>query len=237
MKPVTVLVVDDEADLLDLIRFNLERRGYQVLTAADGVSALELAARHVPDLIILDLLLPQMNGREVAGTLKRDAALRSIPIIMLTALSQEADVITGLQLGADDYVTKPFSIDVLLARVSAVLRRGDSPIEEKLAVRAGAILIDRARHRVEVSGQEIGLTLTEYKLLDALVAARSRVLSRDQLMSKVMGPDVAVTDRTIDVHITSLRRKLGEARDLVETVRGVGYRFADVWSRAPALTS
>ena len=237
MNPATVLVVDDEADLVDLIRFNLERRSYEVFSAGDGVTALELARRHVPDLIILDLLLPQMNGREVAGALKRDAALRTIPIIMLTALSQEADVITGLQLGADDYVTKPFSIDVLLARVSAVLRRGEGPIDEKSAIRAGPVMIDRARHRVEVGGQEVGLTLTEYKLLDSLVSAKSRVLSRDQLMSKVMGPDVAVTDRTIDVHITSLRRKLGEARDLVETVRGVGYRFADVWSRAPALTS
>jgi len=237
MKPATILVVDDEADLVDLIRFNLERRSYQVVTASDGITALEIAARRLPDLIILDLLLPQMNGREVAAALKRDTALRSIPIIMLTALTQEADIITGLQLGADDYVTKPFSIEVLLARVSAVLRRGESPTDDKSVVRAGSIIIDRARHRVEVSGQEVGLTLTEYKLLDALVAARSRVLSRDQLMSKVMGPDVAVTDRTIDVHITSLRRKLGDARDLVETVRGVGYRFADVWSRTPALTA
>lgn len=228
----TILVVDDQADLTDLIKFNLERKGHRVITAADGETALQLAHSRLPDLIILDLMLPKKNGREVAIALRSDAATRAIPIIMLTALSAENDVVLGLQIGADDYVTKPFSVEVLLARVSAVLRRGSDTPDERLMLRAGPISIDRGRHLIEVDGQPVGVTLTEFRLLEALISARSRVLSRDQLMSKVMGPDIAVTDRTIDVHITSLRRKLGVHRDLVETVRGVGYRFADVWQAA-----
>ena len=230
MQPHTILVVDDEPDLLDLIKFNLERRHYRVLTAADGETAVEIARRHCPDLVILDILLPKKSGRDVAALLKNDSATKLIPVIMLTALSAESDVITGLQLGADDYVTKPFSMEVLVARVAAVLRRPSAPSDEKSIIRAGPVMIDRGRHTVEIENEPLSLTLTEYRILDALVSARSRVLSRDQLMSKAMGPDIAVTDRTIDVHITSLRRKLGEHRDLVETVRGVGYRFADVWA-------
>ena len=232
MQP-TILVVDDERDLVELIKFNLERHRYQVLAAHDGEAALEIARRSDPDLVILDLLLPRKSGREVAAALKSEPATRSIPIIMLTALSGEGDIVTGLQIGADDYVTKPFSVEVLLARVAAVLRRQPVGADERSVVRAGPIRIDRGRHTIEVDGLAVSVTLTEFRLLEALVGARSRVLSRDQLMTKAMGPDVAVTDRTIDVHITSLRRKLGPHRELVETVRGVGYRFADVWQEAP----
>jgi len=232
MQNATILVVDDEADLTDLIKFNLERQHYRVITASDGETALQLARDRNPDLIVLDLLLPQKSGREVAVALKTDLATRNIPIIMLTALCSEGDVVLGLQIGADDYVTKPFSVEVLLARVAAVLRRRSSPAEEKAVLRAGPVLIDRGRHAVEIDSCPIAVTLTEFRLLEALVSAKSRVLTRDQLMSKAMGPDIAVTDRTIDVHITSLRRKLGSHRDLVETVRGVGYRFADVWQAA-----
>lgn len=228
----TILVVDDQADLTDLIKFNLERKGHRVLTAADGESALQTARSRLPDLIILDLMLPKKNGREVAIALRSEPSTRGIPIIMLTALSAENDVVLGLQIGADDYVTKPFSVEVLMARVAAVLRRGSDAPDEKLTLRAGPVSIDRGRHSVEVDGRPVTVTLTEFRLLEALINARSRVLSRDQLMSKAMGPDVAVTDRTIDVHITSLRRKLGDQRELVETVRGVGYRFADVWQGA-----
>lgn len=228
----TILVVDDQADLTDLIKFNLERKGHRVLTAADGESALQTARSRLPDLIILDLMLPKKNGREVAIALRSEPSTRGIPIIMLTALSAENDVVLGLQIGADDYVTKPFSVEVLMARVTAVLRRGSDAPDEKLTLRAGPVSIDRGRHSVEVDGRPVTVTLTEFRLLEALINARSRVLSRDQLMSKAMGPDVAVTDRTIDVHITSLRRKLGDQRELVETVRGVGYRFADVWQGA-----
>lgn len=228
----TILFVEDEKDLLELVKFNLERRGYQVLTCSDGETAIESAQRHAPDLIILDLLLPKKSGREVAAALKADPTTRPIPIIMLTALSSDMDVLMGFQIGADDYVPKPFSIEVLLARVAAVLRRRAPAASEKSVLRAGPITIDRARYVVEVDGQPVAVTITEFRMLDALVSARSRVLTRDQLMSKALGPDIAVADRTIDVHITSLRRKLGPRRELLETVRGVGYRFADVWRPA-----
>lgn len=224
-----ILVVDDEQDLVEAIRFNLERSQYKVLTAGDGESAIDLATRERPDLILLDIMLPRVNGRDVTLALKGNSATRNIPIIMLTALTGENDVVLGLQIGADDYVTKPFSMEVMLARVAAVLRRKAAGGEKETVLRAGPVLVDRARHIIEVDGTAIQVTLTEFRLLEALVTARSRVLSRDQLMAKAMGPDIAVTDRTIDVHITSLRRKLGRHRDLVETVRGVGYRFADVW--------
>jgi two-component system phosphate regulon response regulator PhoB len=229
MTGATILVVDDELDLLETIKFNLERTHYRVLDARDGQAALEIARKEHPDLIILDLMLPRMSGQEVTVALKGDDATRHIPIVMLTARSEESDIVVGLQLGADDYVTKPFSIQVLLARVAAVLRRRASRTEAVEVLKAGPVTIDRGRHIVTIDEQTVPMTLTEFRLLEALVMARARVLSRDRLMERVMGPDVAVTDRTIDVHVTSLRRKLGAHRDLVETVRGVGYRFADVW--------
>ena len=232
MTTKTVLVVDDEQDLVESIRFNLERHHYRVLTAHDGDSAVDIARRESPDLLVLDLLLPKRSGRDVTVALKTDEATRHIPIIMLTAMTGEQDVVMGLQLGADDYVPKPFSMDVLLARVAAVLRRRAAAPDMSGVVHAGPITIDRHRHVVQADGAPIAMTLTEFRLLDALIASKSRVLSRDQLMAKAIGPDIAVTDRTIDVHITSLRRKLGAHRDLVETVRGVGYRFADVWHEA-----
>ena len=224
-----ILVVEDEADLLEAIRFNLERNKYSVLTASDGQAAIETATREKPDLVLLDLMLPRVNGRDVTVSLKSNSSTKSIPIIMLTAMSAENDVVLGLQIGADDYVTKPFSMEVLLARVAAVLRRKGGAVEKDAVLKAGPVHVDRSRHVVELDGSPIPVTLTEFRLLEALISARSRVLSRDQLMAKAMGPDVAVTDRTIDVHITSLRRKLGNHRELVETVRGVGYRCADVW--------
>lgn len=227
----TILVVDDETDLVELIKFNLERSHFRVATAHDGEAALTAARRSRPDLILLDLMLPKVSGQEVAVALKRDPATQGIPIIMLTAMSDESDVVVGLQVGADDYVTKPFSMKVLMARVAAVLRRGAAGEDVAGVLSAGPVSIDRGRHVVEVDGAPVDLTRTEFRLLEALVAARSRVLTRDQLVDRAMGPGVAVTDRTIDVHVTSLRRKLGSHRDLVETVRGVGYRFADVWRR------
>lgn len=233
MANARILVVDDEQDLVESIRFHLERNRYKVLAAADGETAIDLAGRERPDLILLDIMLPRVNGRDVILALKNNAATKSIPIIMLTALTSESDVVLSLQLGADDYVTKPFSMDVLLARVAAVLRRRSATSDKEIVLKAGPIVVDRSRHVVELEGQPVPVTLTEFRLLEALVAARSRVLSRDQLMAKAMGPDIAVTDRTIDVHVTSLRRKLGRHRDLVETVRGVGYRFADIWQGEP----
>jgi two-component system phosphate regulon response regulator PhoB len=224
-----VLVVDDEKDLLDLIAYNLQRNGYHVLTATSGDKALELASSQKPDLILLDLMLPGMSGTEVARKLKADPETAGIPIIMLTAKSEETDVVVGLTLGADDYVTKPFSMKILLARLNTVLRRSESAnaTPEAGMLKAGPLSIDASKHEVFVNGELIKLTLTEFKLLISLVAARGRVLTRDQLMDKAMGTDVFVTDRAIDVHITAIRKKLGAASWLVRTVRGVGYSVQD----------
>ena len=225
-----VLVVDDEKDLVDLISYNLTRGGFEVLTAYDGKDALELAQREIPDLVVLDLMLPGLDGTEVARRLKADPRTASVPIVMLTAKGEETDVVVGLTIGADDYVTKPFSMKILLARVNTVLRRGEGPeagAGEGGVLRAGPLLIDMSKHEVTVDGEPVRLTLTEFKLLTALVSARGRVLTRDQLMDKAMGTDVFVTDRAIDVHVTAIRKKLGAANWLVHTVRGVGYRLQE----------
>ncbi len=225
----TVLVVDDEKDLVDLIGYNLARHGYRVLTAHDGETALELARRESPDLVLLDLMIPGIDGAEVARRLRGDASTAAMPIIMLTARGEETDVVVGLTLGADDYITKPFSMKILLARLNTVLRRGDRPAgdENQGTLRAGPLTIDFARHEITAGENQVRLTLTEFKLLAALAAGRGRVLTRDQLMDKAMGSDVFVTDRAIDVHVTAIRRKLGEYHWLVRTVRGVGYRLRD----------
>lgn len=227
-----ILVVEDEKDLNDLIKINLERNGYQAFTASDGNTALEIAAREIPDLILLDLMMPGIDGTEVARRLKADPATANIPIVMLTAKSEETDVVVGLTIGADDYVTKPFSMKILLARLSTVLRRKDpatasGSVDSSALLKAGPLTIDPSKHEVTVNGTAVKLTLTEFKLLSALVTARGRVLSRDQLMDKAMGVDISVTDRAIDVHVTAIRKKLGEASYLIHTVRGVGYRLAD----------
>lgn len=223
-----VLVVDDERDLTELISFNLQRNGYEVLVANSGTDALETARRELPDLLVLDLMLPGIDGTEVTRRLKSDPRTEAIPIIMLTAKGEETDIVVGLTLGADDYVTKPFSMKVLLARLATVLRRTEAPapVEQGL-LRAGPVSIDTSKHEVQVNDQPVRFTLTEFKLLAALVGARGRVLTRDQLMDKAMGTDVFVTDRAIDVHVTAIRKKLGEASWLIHTVRGVGYRLRD----------
>lgn len=225
----TVLVVDDERDLLDLVSYNLARGGYTVLTATDGSDALEIAMRERPNLILLDLMLPGIDGTEVARRLRSEPRTATIPIIMLTAKAEEIDIVVGLTVGADDYVTKPFSMKVLLARVQAALRReetGAASAEEEL-VRVGPLTIDSSRHDATIDGKSIRLTLTEFRLLSAIVTARGRVLNRNQLMDKAIGTGVFVTDRAIDVHITSIRKKLGAAQWLIHTVRGVGYRLQE----------
>jgi DNA-binding response OmpR family regulator len=186
----------------------------------------------VPDLVVLDLMLPGIDGTEVARRLKADARTAQVPIIMLTAKGEETDVVVGLTLGADDYVTKPFSMKILLARLSTVLRRAEQSASPDAAaetgvLKAGPLTIDTSKHEVSVNGEPARLTLTEFKLLTALVNARGRVLTRDQLMDKAMGADVFVTDRAIDVHVTAIRKKLGAANWLVHTVRGVGYRLQE----------
>jgi two-component system phosphate regulon response regulator PhoB len=227
----TILVVDDEKDLVDLISYNLQRNGYRVLTADSGDAALVIARRDKPDLVLLDLMLPGTSGTEVARQLRADSRTAHLPIVMLTAKSEETDVIVGLTLGADDYVTKPFSMKILLARLNTVLRRADqagsAAVPSEAPLRAGPLAIDPAKHEVTVDGEPIKLTLTEFKLLSALVAARGRVLNRDQLMDKAMGVDIAVTDRAIDVHVTAIRKKLGAANWLIRTVRGVGYSLQE----------
>ncbi|MEM8874022.1 MAG: response regulator transcription factor [Planctomycetota bacterium] len=224
-----VLIVDDERDLVELVTHNLNRNGYRTIAASDGRSALAMARSEQPDLIVLDVMMPNLDGHEVARRLKAEPSTATIPIIMLTAKAEETDEIVGLKIGADDYVTKPFSMKVLMARMESVLRRGgtDAGSENESQLKAGPLLIDHAKHEVFVNERQVKLTLTEFKLLAALVEAGGRVLSRDRLMDKAMGTDVFVTDRAIDVHVTAIRKKLGDASWLVHTVRGVGYRLQD----------
>jgi two-component system phosphate regulon response regulator PhoB len=221
-----IVVVEDERDMADLVATRLKREGYKVELAHDGAEGFNLIRSDPPDLVLLDIMLPGMAGTEIARKLRDDPRTAGVPIIMLTAKSEESDIVVGLKFGADDYVTKPFSLSVLVARIDAVLRRsaGGAP-QGQAAFRAGPLLIDPQRYSVELDGEPLALTLTEFRLLAALAAAHGRVLSRNQLMDQAIGMDAVVTDRTIDVHITTLRRKLGRARDFVQTVRGVGYRF------------
>jgi two-component system phosphate regulon response regulator PhoB len=219
-----VLVVDDEKDLADLLSYNLRKAGYEVGTAATGLRALQAVADRRPDLIILDLMLPELSGTEVAGRIRSNPETATIPIVMLTAKGEEVDQLVGLTVGADDYVTKPFSTKVLLARVEAVLRRASRPADGREVVTLGPIVLDMQTHDVTVDGAAVKLTLTEFRLLSSLIAAGGRVLSRALLMSRAMGPGVTVTERTIDVHITAVRKKLGPHAGIVKTVRGVGYR-------------
>jgi two-component system phosphate regulon response regulator PhoB len=219
----SVLVVEDEADLADLVCFNLQREGYSCRSCSDGAAALEEIHRHSPDLIILDRMLPEMSGDELITRLRQDSQKREIPVIMLTAKAEEADELIGLTLGADDYVRKPFSMKLLLARVEAVLRRRRHSTDHPEAVTVGPIGLDRSRHEVTVNDVPVSLTATEFGVLQSLINAGGRVLSREQLIDAVLGPVVAVTDRTIDVHIAALRKKLGDASAWIQTVRGVGY--------------
>lgn len=228
----TVLVVEDEQDLADLIAFNLEREGYTVRRAASGDAALADARRNPPDLMLLDRMLPSLSGDEVASEIRRDPSLAATPILMLTAKAEESDVLVGFALGADDYVTKPFSMKVLLARVNAMLRRGDgAPFDADAVLREGPFVLDRDRHELRVNDQPIGVTATEFRLLGTLMTASGRVLDRASLIDRVLGQGAVVLDRTIDVHITSLRKKLsaadasGDAAAWIQTVRGVGYSF------------
>jgi two-component system phosphate regulon response regulator PhoB len=221
-----IVIVEDEHDMADLVATRLQREGYKVDVAHDGIEGFDLIRSEPPDLVLLDIMLPGMSGTEIATRLRDDPRTVGVPIIMLTAKSEESDIVVGLKFGADDYVTKPFSMSVLMARIDALLRRAASPqAPAKAAFRAGPLLIDQQRYMVELDGKPLALTLTEFRLLAALAAGNGRVLTRNQLMDQAIGLDVVVTDRNIDVHITMLRRKLGKARDFIQTVRGVGYKF------------
>ena len=220
-----ILVVEDEADLSDIIAFNLQRAGHTPIQARDGAEGLSLAKRERPDLLILDLMLPKMDGLEVARRLRAEPTTASIPIIMLTARADERDQLTGLATGADDYITKPFSIPVLMARVEAVLRRTGAAANMSVAA-VGPVKVDLDTHEVSVDDSEVRLTTTEFKLLTALMQADGRVLTRQELISRAMGPGIRVTDRAIDVHLAAVRKKLGSHGGLIRTVRGVGYRMS-----------
>lgn len=221
-----VLAVDDEADILTLLDYNLSKAGFAVIQAEDGPEAIELAKREKPDIIILDLMMPSMEGTEVCKILKKDDATSHIPIIMLTAKGEEVDRIVGLELGADDYITKPFSPRELILRVKAVLKRGRKQEQAKVIAK-NRIRIDTERNAVFVDKKPIELTAIEFKLLVELATSDGRVLSRDNLLDRVWGKDCYVTDRTVDTHIRRLREKLGKAADHIETVRGFGYRFGE----------
>jgi len=227
MSKTHILVVDDEEDILELVRYNLAKEGYQVDCVASGEEALKLAKSKHPDLIILDLMLPGVDGFDVCKQLKRDIETASIPVVMLTAKGEDADIVAGLELGADDYITKPFSPRVLTARIRAALRRGVGEEESDTVLRLRNIIINPTRHEVTVNGQPIDLTVTEFGILHFLARRPGWVYSRNQIISGVKGSDYAVTERSVDVQITGLRKKLGEAGQYLETVRGVGYRFKD----------
>ena len=222
-----VLIVDDEEDLVELVRYNLEQEGFQVSSALDGESGIAAAFREIPDAIIIDLMLPGIDGLEVCRRLRNDARTARIPIIILTAKSAELDRILGLELGADDYVTKPFSPRELLARIKAVLRRASAPQPQTDIICRDRLTINLARREVTCAGKPVSLTATEFRLLQFLASNAGRVFSRAQLIDRGLGHDVSVVERTIDVHITSLRKKLGSCGDLIETVRGFGYRFRE----------
>ena len=223
-----ILVVDDEEDILELVRFNLAREGYHVLCALSGEEALEKARKEQPDLLVLDLMLPGMDGLEVARALKQDAGTKEIPIIMLTAKGEEIDVVTGLELGADDYMTKPFSPRILLARVRAVLRRKakEAPDDDSV-LRIHDLTIHPGRREVTVGGEPVPLTYTEFAVLNFLARRPGWVFTRYQIVDAVRGDDYPVTDRSVDVQIVGLRKKLGAGKKYIETVRGVGYRFKE----------
>jgi two-component system phosphate regulon response regulator PhoB len=223
-----ILVVDDEEDILELVRHNLAREGYQVVCVATGEKAVEKARSDKPDLIVLDLMLPGIDGLQVARNLKDDAGTRQIPIIMLTAKGEEADIVTGLELGADDYVTKPFSPRVLLARIRAVLRRQDKKKEDDGSIlQINEITIHPGRRSVTVDNDPVELTYTEFQVLYYLAKRPGWVFTRSQIVDAVRGSDYPVTDRSVDVQIVGLRKKLGACGDYIETVRGVGYRFKE----------
>jgi len=222
-----IQVIDDEPDLLELVRVNLDQAGFQVDTAKSGREALAAARRSPPDLIVLDWMLPDLKGTEVCRRIRSDPALAHLPIIMLTAKAAEVDRIVGFEVGADDYVTKPFSPRELTLRISAILRRRErEPVTAELYAR-GPIRLDKGRFRCFVGEQEVMLTAKEFGLLAELMQRPGRVATRDELLDTVWGRDVTVSARTIDTHLKRLREKLGEAGSMIETVRGVGYRFAE----------
>ena len=225
-KPL-VLCIDDEQNILELLSFNLEASGYDTVTATSGTAGLEQAVSKSPALILLDLMLPDMDGTEVCRQLKAGPTTASIPIIMLTAKDSEVDKILGLELGADDYITKPFSVRELIARVKALLRRAAPQNEEEGILHVGGLTIDVGNYEAFRNGEKLSLTLKEFELLKLLVLRRGKVLTRDFLLDRIWGYEFYGETRTVDVHIRHIRQKLGDDAHYIETIRGVGYKFND----------
>lgn len=223
----TILIIEDEPDVSDLVVYHLQKAGYKTLTARDGLTALQKARDNLPALVVLDLMLPGIDGTEVCRQLKADPKTASIPIIMLTAKAEEVDRIVGLELGADDYVTKPFSPRELALRIKTILRRGAGKSTPGEVLKQGDLVVDLAKHAVSFKGKPIDLTATEFKLLAMLIERRGRVQTRDRLLVDVWGYEGDVDTRTVDTHVRRLREKLGKAADWIETIRGVGYRFIE----------
>jgi two-component system phosphate regulon response regulator PhoB len=231
MAAKNLLIIEDERDLAEMLAYNLRKAGYTVNIEFDGTAGLAAIRRDPPDLVILDLMLPGIQGAEVARQVRTTPATARLPILMLTAKAEESDQVAGLATGADDYVTKPYSTKVVIARVEALLRRaagaaGTSTGGGAMQIRVGPVQADLAVHAVTVEGAEIKLTLTEFKLLVALLQAPKRVLSRADLIARVMGPGIVITSRTIDVHIAAIRKKLGDYGEMIRTIRGVGYQLS-----------
>ncbi|MGC8659317.1 MAG: response regulator [Desulfomonilaceae bacterium] len=223
-----ILVVDDEEDILELVKYNLEKEKFQVTCSTSGEDALQKLKRETFDLILLDLMLPGRDGLDTCRALKSSQETSHIPVVMITAKAEDTDVVLGLELGADDYVTKPFSPRVLLARIKAILRRGQSEaIDDKSVIKAHDLIINPSRHEVRVKDSMVNLTATEFSILHFLAKRPGWVFSREQIIDSVKGSDYPVTDRSVDVQIVGLRKKLGDAGEIIETVRGVGYRFKE----------
>jgi DNA-binding response OmpR family regulator len=224
--PPLIAALEDEADILELLRINLKRAGFRFEGFQDAEGLFRFLRKEKPDLVLLDLMLPDMDGLDVCRALRQDEKTSGIPVIMLTAKDQETDKIVGLELGADDYVTKPFSVKELIARIRAVLRRWDQAPDGR-PVALGQLLIDPAKHSVTLAGAPVDLTATEFRILHFLVSRRGRVFTREQILDHLWGHEKAVVDRTVDVHIRNLREKLGTAASLIKNIRGVGYKIEE----------
>ena len=229
MPKETILIVDDEEDIIELIKYNLKNEGYSILTAQTGEAAIKIAGRSKPDLMVLDLMLPGIDGLEVTKYLKNNEATCDMPIVMLTAKGEESDVVTGLELGANDYISKPFSPKILVARIRSILRwRRQLSMEPPDQIKQeGDMIIDRAKHLVTIEGTAVDLTLSEFELLLFLADKKGWVFTRGQIVDAIRGENYAVTERSIDVVIVGLRKKLKKYASVIETVRGVGYRFKE----------
>ncbi len=223
-----IVIVEDEPDILEILEYNLIREGYEVLSASNGIDGLKLIVEHQPNVAILDLMLPGMDGLEVCQQVRANFIIAHTPIIMLTAKSEESDIVLGLGMGADDYMSKPFSPRELIARIKVILRREQgsqkSPVD---CITVNGLSIDSAKYKVTFNGEKIKLTATEFRLLEYLALNPGQVFSREQIMNNAYGTDVVIVDRNIDVHVRSIRKKIGEKHQFIETIRGIGYSFID----------